>query len=229
MRPVDRGPVPLVDGVNPRVYDHYRDARDELIARIGDYCSYCEMAFPVPAVEHVQPKSLQPGLERVWDNFLLGCTSCNSIKGDKPVTLADYYWPDAGNTARAFVYDTDEPPRVNPAVADQARARRTLDLTGLDRVPGHPDYSERDRRWIKRREVWGIALRSHQQLQQNDSPALREQIVYTAISRGFFSVWMTVFRADTEMRCRLINAFRGTSSSCFNREGNPVLRPGGAI
>ncbi len=90
MRPVRRGPVPEADGV-PKTYAAYGDARDDLIARLGDYCSYCELpCHKGPAVEHVQPKGGthgHPELERVWDNFLLGCRYCNSVKRDTLVNL----------------------------------------------------------------------------------------------------------------------------------------------
>jgi HEAT repeats len=56
VRPVRRGPIPEQDG-NPREYAEYGDARDDLISRFGDYCSYCEIPCAEgPAVEHVQPK-----------------------------------------------------------------------------------------------------------------------------------------------------------------------------
>lgn len=164
MRPVDRGPVPQVDGV-PKVYVEYGDARDDLFGRLGDYCSYCEMCcHQGPAVEHVQPKGGEAGhpeLERTWDNFLLGCPYCNSVKRERSVALPDFFWPDQDNTFRAFKYDLDRAPQVadglNPA--QQKTAERTLRLTGLDREPTHPQLTRKDRRWLKRREAWGSRSR----------------------------------------------------------------------
>jgi hypothetical protein len=155
------------------VFNHYRDARDPLIERIGDYCSYCEVCLHGTIhVEHVRPKDPRPAFEREWTNFLLACDNCNSVKGDTDVDLADYFWPDRDNTSRVFESELDQPPRIsswlNPA--HQAMAQRTIDLTGLNRVPGHPQFSARDRRWLKRREAWGIALQARRDLAANPSP-----------------------------------------------------------
>ncbi len=232
MRPVERGARPVDAAGALRVFAHYREARDPLIDQIGDHCSYCELPLHEgPDVEHVKPKSLYPGLERDWRNFLLGCCYCNAIKADEDLNLADYFWPDRDNTFRAFDYPVDLPPQ--PAgmlsAADRQKAQRTLELTGLDRVPGHPRFSERDLRWRKRRQAWGVALLSLQNLRQHDSEAMRTQITLLAASRGFFSIWMTVFREDPDMKRRLIASFPGTALSCFDANGDPVPRPGGAI
>jgi uncharacterized protein (TIGR02646 family) len=232
MRPVQRGDCPRDDAGAPIVFAHYREARDPLIGRIGDYCSYCEVCLHGSIhVEHVRPKTPRPALEREWTNFLLGCDQCNAIKGDTDVNLDDYYWPDRDNTARVFQYDHNQPPRVSSDLtADQrAMAQRTIELTGLDRVPGHPDYSERDRRWKKRLDAWGVALIARGQLERNDSPAMRDQILQTAIARGHWSVWMQVFHDDIEMRARLIRWFQGTAGDCFDAETRPIRRPGGLV
>jgi hypothetical protein len=42
MRPVIRGAIPLDKG-QPLVFTDYKQARDPLTRRLGDYCSYCEM------------------------------------------------------------------------------------------------------------------------------------------------------------------------------------------
>lgn len=103
MRPVLRGDTPTDEEGRAIEYGDYKDARDDLIDRMGDYCSYCEVALHSQVdVEHVQPKSLNPELELEWKNFLLACGNCNSIKGNKEVELSDYYWPDQDNTLRAF-------------------------------------------------------------------------------------------------------------------------------
>lgn len=232
MRPVERGDAPRDATGGPIPFSHYRDARDPLIGRIGDYCSYCEICLHSSIhVEHVRPKKPQPSLEREWSNFLLGCDQCNAIKGDTDVNLDDYYWPDRDNTARAFQYDYNQPPRVSPDLAAdrKAVARRTIELTGLDRVPGHPDYSERDRRWKKRLDVWGVALLARRDLENNDSPELRRSILQTAIARGHWSVWMHVFHDDIVMRTQLIEWFQGTARNCFDAMTETMPRPGGRV
>ncbi len=234
MRPVHRGPVPEAGGI-PRTYAAYGDARDDLFARLGDYCSYCEMrCHEGPAVEHVQPKrgkSGHPELELIWDNFLLGCPFCNSTKGDRQVVLSDCYWPDQDNTFRAFKYELDRAPQAADALspAQQATAEKTLQLTGLDREPTHPKLTRKDRRWFKRREAWGIALLAFHDLQKEPSEAMRRQIVNVAMGVGFWSVWMTVFAGDADMKRRFVMAFIGTALDCFDAEMNPVPRPGGRI
>jgi HNH endonuclease len=234
MRPVRRGPVPEHGGV-PKTYAAYGDARDDLIARLGDYCSYCELPCSQgPAVEHVQPKKGQhghPELERVWDNFLLGCPSCNSVKGSQQVVVSDYYWPDQDNTFRAFKYDVDRAPQPADGLStlERVQAERTLQLTGLDREPSHPGLTPKDRRWLKRREAWGKAIISFGNLQAAPSEEMRIQIVLDALGTGFWSVWMTVFSKDPDMLRRFVTSFVGTEPACFDAEMNPVPRPGGRI
>jgi hypothetical protein len=64
VRPVVRGEVPTDSNDEPVVYADYKDARDDLIARMGDFCSYCEVALHSRVdVEHVVPKSLDEDLE----------------------------------------------------------------------------------------------------------------------------------------------------------------------
>lgn len=231
MRPVERGDVPLDDSGQAVLYSDYKDARDDLISRMGDYCSYCEVALHSQIdVEHVRPKSLNPDLELSWDNFLLACGNCNSIKSNKAIALDDYYWPDQDNTSRAFVYEPDEPPQTSADVdVDEDLAASTLELTGLDRVPGHPNLSDRDRRWLKRFDAWGVAREVSESIARNDTDETRELAIMVAQGFGFWSVWMTVFQDDLDMRRRLINAFSGTAINSFDDETNTVPRPGGAL
>lgn len=81
MRPVERGSA-------PQIYVKYGDAIEDLKSRLGSYCSYCERQVAASlAVEHVIPKNLHPELETEWNNFLLGCTNCNSVKSDRAVEI----------------------------------------------------------------------------------------------------------------------------------------------
>ncbi len=231
MRAIERGSCPIDQAGVPKIFNKYQDARGDLINRLGEYCSFCEtpLGASLP-VEHMLPKNLNPQLEGDWNNFLLACTNCNSTKGSKNIVLSDYYWPDRDNTARAFVYLSGGLVRVHPNLRDseQQQADKTLKLTGLDRIPGN-DPAMTDRRWLNRRKAWDIAGRSLQNLRNNDTVFMREQIVETARTRGFWAVWMTVFRQETDMREPFINAFEGTCRSCFDDEFNLVPRPGGGI
>lgn len=230
MRPVERGDCPKsAEGMDISFTD-YKEARDPLIGRIGDYCSYCEVCLHGSiAVEHVRPKTPQPELAREWTNFLLACDTCNAIKSDQDVILTDYFWPDRDNTARVFDYDLDQPPRIKTGLDPALRSigESTIALTGLDRVPGHQSFSDRDRRWLKRREAWGVAILARGKLEVRDTPQMREMILQSAVSRGFWSVWFQVFHDDEEMRSRLIQWFPGTARDCFDAQTQPISRPGG--
>lgn len=234
MRPVERGAVPLDENGNAVKFKEYADARDDLIDRLGDYCSYCESPLLAPAVEHIQPKSLELTLKTRWDNFLLACVFCNSIKKDKPTNsnnFHNYFWADSDNTFRAFRYEKDRAPQVanDLGVEKQKIAQNTLELTGLNREPTHAKLTDKDRRWIKRNEAWSKAELAIKRLNQQSTDLMREQIIDSATSTGFWSIWMTVFADDIEMRGRLIDAFRGTSKNCFDENTQPVQRIGGQI
>jgi uncharacterized protein (TIGR02646 family) len=199
MRPVNRGDKPTDSNGNPVDFKEYGDARDDLIKRIGDYCSYCESPLLAPAVEHIQPKKKDATLEKAWSNFLLACTYCNSIKGEKTVdagNLNDYFWADTDNTFQAFIYAKDRAPQIDISLnaTNQQLSHNALELTGLDREPGHPQLTYKDRRWIKRKEAWGKAERAKINFEQQSTELMRDQIIDTATSTGFWSVWMTVFQ-----------------------------------
>ena len=232
MRPVTRGDAPKdANGVTIAFKEH-GDARDYLIRQIGDYCSYCEVALHSGIdVEHVQPKKWHLDLETTWTNFLLACDYCNPVKGKKDVVLDQYYWPDTDNTSRPFVYDLDRSPQLANWLSPDQRsiAKRTLELTGVDREPGHPNLTVKDRQWKKRREAWGVALRERQKIQQSDTVHQRDSAVHVAIGRGFWSVWMQVFHDDFDMRKRLNTAFQGTAKDCFDNTTQPCQRPNGKI
>lgn len=232
MRPVERGDVPRDSSGAEILFNEYGDARDPLIGRIGDYCSYCEVALHSSVhVEHVQPKSKRGHLEKTWSNFLLACDYCNPTKGAADVVQGDYFWPDRDNTARAFDYVSDRAPQVAGGLSDPQKtmAQATLELTGIDREPGHAQLTERDRRWLKRRQAWGIALLERRKISESDTPQQRDSAVHVAISRGFWSVWMQVFHDDLDMRRRLIAAFPGTAQNCFDGHTAYIQRPGGNI
>ena len=231
MRPVERGPWPKDAAGRRALFSEYENARHDLISRIGPYCSYCEARLPASlAVEHCQPKKHKKHLKLDWGNFLLACVNCNSIKGSRQIRLGDYLWPDSHNTFRAFEYGPGA--LVAPASALppplRARARRMMDLVGLGRNPVN-DPAASDRRWQEREEVWGIAEESLADLHANSTRQMQTQIVRTALGHGRWSIWMTVFRNEPHMLRLFIEAFPGTSHSCFDRAGLPVARPGAVV
>ncbi len=225
MRPVRRGPSPQTEDFTP-----YTAALAPLVARMGLYCSYCERRIPTNlAVEHVQPKALPAyaGLIGRWSNYLLGCVNCNSTKGDSDVLPSQLLLPDRDNTAAAFAYSADGRVSVAPKLtaARTRKAQALLTLVGLDKpataTAGANEAQVALDRVSQRMQAWLEASEARAELAaQPQLEALRRIIVKLALARGFFSVWMTVFADDADMRARFVAAFPGTADSgCFDAQG----------
>ncbi len=228
MRPVDKGPAPTT-------YTDYKDAGEDLMCRVGDFCSYCERQIETHlAVEHIKPKDLHPKLRNSWENFLLACVHCNSSKGKNDVVLGEYFWPDRDNTLLALEYVKGGLIRPFRRLkrTEKVTANRTITLTGLDKTPGKKgrEPTDSDKRWLKRNQTWQLAEKANSRLQkQKNNSSMREQIVDTAVSRGMFSIWWTVFAHDVDMRRRLREAFAGTHGASFDVNESPVPRVGGEL
>ena len=223
---------PIEKGKNSRTFNHYQDAKGNLIDRLGEYCSYCERKLPASlAVEHVQPKSLHPELSLEWDNFLLACFNCNSNKSNADIVVEDYLWPYRDNTFLAFVYKEGGVIAVNEQLNEKQKkcAQNILNLIGLQKRPGANDLKKSDGRWMQRREAWNSATKALNRMKGYDSEDLREQIADTAYFRGHWSIWMTVFKNDRDMIKRFMERFPGTCRECFDEEGVPIPRIGGIV
>ena len=236
MRPVNRGFRPTDVSGNEIKYNRYVDARGELIKRLGENCSYCEMHLDSSLhVEHILPKKppfVDVDMEERkldWYNFLLACSNCNSTKSNKEVILDDYFWPHKDNTFRAFTYlEGIITPSAELSGELQIKAKATLELTGLNKYSrNNPKAS--DRRFKNRCEAWGIATRTKDRLSLNDTGDFREQVVETMIGYAYWSIWMTVFQDDSDMLLRFIKAIPGTAMDCFDENGMPIPRPGGQV
>lgn len=219
MRPVVRGDCPKDNLGNEVSFTAYPQARRELIHRLGEYCSYCEMHLDSSlAVEHVRPKrppgaaAAIPDRELAWDNFLLACTNCNSTKGDIDVALGDYLWPDKDDTFHALKYSVGGVVEAEPG-ENKAKAELLIKLVGLQQQADTDRAS--DRRWLNRREAWDQATRAKDLLANCPRDEMRELIVMTAQAKGFWSVWMTVFADDAEMVRRFVAALPGTQVEFF--------------
>lgn len=228
MRPVERGSA-------PGTYTQYGDAIDDLTSRMGSYCSYCERRLPTNlAVEHMCPKSTNPSKKLDWNNFLLACNNCNSVKGTKYISATHYLWPDQDNTMMAISYERTGFVRVTPGLSNsiEDKAKALIKLVGLDRhkTVGSQKPRKRDKRWSQREEIWAEALDA-----LDDFKAITEKdhacrlVVKAAKGYGFFSVWMKVFEDYPDVRKMLIDEFSGTEKSCFDSKSSTINRPGGVI
>jgi uncharacterized protein (TIGR02646 family) len=230
MRPIKRG-----NSAQPEEFRKYRKAYEFLVSRLGSYCSYCERRIPTGlAVEHIQPKKTYKKLTNDWTNLLLACVNCNSTKKDKNVILSDILLPDRDNTFAAFIYTADG--RIKPsslAVNNGLTkvAQDTLALTGLDKKISDT-LNENGKeialdRISQRKESWLTAQRAKGHIvKQPDNDALKEIAIEAAKQCGFFSIWMTVFENNADMRNRLIDAFAGTrDSGCFDSITTAPISP----
>lgn len=196
---------------------------------MGQYCAYCNHKLPASlAVEHVQPKALEPQLELEWGNFLLGCTNCNSIKGDKPVALTDFLWPDVHNTHLAFDYTADGKVSIKPTLSGEVKvkAQNLLDLVGLQKYPNEPTAS--DRRWQNRKETFIVAntalLLYSQASAKGAAEEFEDLLGFLAAQNGFFSIWIQIFDDYPSVKHKIISAFTGTAPNCFDGNLNPTYR-----
>ena len=212
MRPVEKGNIPQMNGIDI-VFAEYTEAREFLIQRVGDFCSYCENQITNLAVEHIQPKARHPHLRLEWTNFLLACTNCNSIKNQQQDDNIDYYWADTHNTSLLFEFHPHGALSLSSNLHNSINhqtAQDTMLLTGLNRFGTAASYA--DRRWIKRAEAWSKAndtfLRFY--INNNRPQDYIPSIVAAATSHGFWSVWIKVFFNEQAVKTALINAFNGT-------------------
>lgn len=91
---------------DPTIEGRYRhpEIKNRLIDETEDKCAYCEQklrASQFGDVEHIQPKSVYPHLFVLWSNLTLGCTVCNTFKGDREGFL-DPYSTDPSDHLRFF-------------------------------------------------------------------------------------------------------------------------------
>jgi uncharacterized protein (TIGR02646 family) len=230
MRPIDKTP-------NQGPFQKYEDAQQPLTTQLGEYCSYCERWIASAIhVEHKLPKNDYPAEKLKWENFLLSCSNCNSGKGHGLIDLDEFVWPDADNTFRAFQYDAEGRVRTISGFGPQidANIQRTWLMLGFNR---HTDHlfagvvkpTKKDHRWSHRQKAWETAVHVKNGLAICDTPERRAEIAEIATQRGMFSIWMTVFKDDADIRHRLIAAFKGTAAYCFDGASLAIPRPGRAL
>ncbi|MGK0269578.1 MAG: hypothetical protein ACI88H_000210 [Cocleimonas sp.] len=240
MRPVRKGSSPIDgdgDGDGDGDFNQYEDAKPELVSRLGLYCSYCERKIPtLLAVEHIEPKAGDFGqshLEKRWSNFLLACTNCNSCKGSKEVNFKRLLFPDRDNSYYSYLYRQDGTIALNPAlsVRQQVMARNTLRLVGLDKpLQIYKDSNDEQvalDRSAQRMQAWANAQSAEEAIQQQPhNRLLKDMAVKLAVAEGFFSIWMSIFSTNNNMKKLLIKAFKGTEDSgCFDMATGNSITP----
>ncbi len=78
----------------------------------------------------------------------------------------------------------------------------------------------------QRMQAWLLAMESRRDIEHAGSEALRRATIRTARATGFFSIWMTVFAGDADMRELLIEAFPSTrDSGCFDAQTQATVTP----
>lgn len=215
---------------------NHKNAKPDLIAAMGEFCAYCER--PIEAmnldVEHVKPQKTHARLALTWSNFLLACTSCNTYKRHYQAAnrqigiLRKQAWPHLDNTFSAYSYDQHGQVAVSTGLASalhRQMAQATLEMAGLDRTPAvaasykslglaYDVTSRRKNAWTKAQ----IALAAYQ---QNPTDVQRQSILGQAEETGFFSIWMIVFAAHSDVKCGLVATFKA-APACFDNMGNQL-------
>jgi uncharacterized protein (TIGR02646 family) len=228
MRPVSHIP-------NGAKLTAHGDAKPDLIAAMGEFCVYCERAIEAMNldVEHIKPQKAHSKLTCTWANLLLGCTSCNTYKRHYQAAnrqkgiLVNQAWSHMDHTFHAYSYDQHGRVTVSSALSQpqQRMARKTLEMTGLDRTPA-VDAAYKELGLIyditsRREKAWRNACTALATYQQNPTDMQRGSILNQAEVEGFFSIWMNVFSAYPKMKMGIIRRFKATAI-CFDLNGSPL-------
>ncbi|QZT37865.1 HNH endonuclease [Halosquirtibacter xylanolyticus] len=225
MRPVDKGNA-------PKTYTDHGQARHDLAKVVGYYCSYCEMpTWNMIEVEHIIPRK-NGGAPLSWSNFLLSCKYCNTVKSNRNANRTGYLWPDIDNTDLAFEYSQANviQAKSNLPANIQSLANSTIDLMGLDRIPGGVNEpTEADTRWISRQVAWNQASDALNRWNQAKIQVMAEQIASNAKSTGHYSIWIEVFKNEAMVITEIDNQYKQIALyKQLNRQGNRIIRYGGA-
>lgn len=213
MRPVNKGD-------SPRVYKDYKDAKWDLIEKLGEYCSYCEMNISNQAdVEHVVPKSKDGDLELDWGNFLLGCKTCNTIKSNINNDRDGYPFPDEYNTAYLYNYKNGKVQvNENLSTEDKLKAENLFQLIKANR-----EYNTTGR--LDDRKMARIKEYEKAMMSLNDYKEYPVQAMINQISRspsGFHSVWLEVFKEYPKVKKAILEGVPGTALECYDEDFNPI-------
>ncbi|RZK19457.1 MAG: HNH endonuclease [Flavobacterium sp.] len=213
MRPLDKS----LFTTNQVEYKPYGDAKPDLISAIGKYCSFCEREGFSSAldVEHIQHKDIHDDKEFLWNNFLLACKNCNSIKGTKEIDFPNIILPHLQDTFFPFEYLESGYIKIKDVVAEplKSQVNALVSLIGLDRRPGMPNYSTKDDRWQERKQAWELSKKYCQKYSEGRCDV--ETIIDLCKNNGFWSVWLNAFETFPVVQRALINNFSGTRTAHF--------------
>ena len=119
---------------------------------------------------------------------------------------------------------------LDPTGKYYEKAKNTYDMVGLG---NEPDFSrgDKDRRFLNRNTAYHKAVRSLENWRHvQDAPEqikndMKKQIIMTATSEGFFSVWSEVFSDEPQILLELIENFSGTNRLYYDSNGKvkPIL------
>jgi len=228
MRPIDKGAIPIDNGVAKTVSTH-RSWRRNLIDRLGAYCCYCNMRLnDSPQVEHVIAQDIDANRSLDWDNVILACGPCNRTKSNRQCPPTTHYLPEYHNTHLAFDYfvssqkNHGEPAayiRPHQQYIDIVKANNTIDLCALDRDTTRTFDQATDLRWKYRFETMVRALILRDELEEWPYINLHGFIKFLKMiveATGFWSIWYETFIDVLEIRRMLVMDFAGTDQHSFD-------------
>lgn len=248
MRPVVKSTKNNAHGI-PQEYIPWGNAKKDLIEEIGSYCSYCEKKVNRSSihVEHICGKKVKnqagqliyDNLKYQWNNFLLACCNCNSVKGNKDIASTNPFLPHLNNLVHFIeVRNTGLIAIKNGVTGNNLnRTKAFINLVGLDREPSHVDYSDGDDRWEERLEAVDLAKRYFDKYNSTPRKTDVETIIKLAREKGFFSVWYYQFLGTNNdivealinglaMNGNTIIPFKGTHANSFQAPNfSTVERP----
>lgn len=214
----------IISHIIQKEYEDYGEAKLPLIGNIDRYCSYCEGLREVDALEVEHRIAIHNGGSKTaWNNFLLCCKLCNTVKSTKDAE-ENYHWPHRNNTFMDFVYDETGRIHVNSDLPDisKEKAQNLYDLVFLGR--DDVDATPKDFRWQRRYETWNKAVDA--KAKYEEGKWCEDDIIGKAKDTGYWSIWFTVFTGIDTILSRLISDFPGTCQSCFDAENHyrPIPR-----
>jgi hypothetical protein len=219
MRPIEKGDWPLTQKKKKRKsLTDWKKAIPILVERTGSFCHICEKEIDTPSIEHIFPKEHYSRLSGHWDNFLLICNSCNSRKGSERLLTPyrkNYYWPHLNNLNCIIEYSTANGKvflKQGLTPNQEKKGENLIALYKLDAIT--TKEGNKDKRFQARLETLFCAI--ERLIEYRNGKATISAILDLAKSKGFFSIWVKVFKGFPEVLEALFDSFPGTAQNCFD-------------